>query len=75
MKKIANMNNSQALKLFTELLATRVKMGTAYVSDPETGVLTHQLLLITCGDLKVQSAPEPLVVPLMPVVPKEATVN
>lgn len=73
--KIKKMTDEQALKAFSELLATRVKLGTAYVSDPETGVLTHQLLLITCGDLKLQSAPEALVVPLMPVVPKEATVN
>lgn len=73
--KIKKMTDAQALATFSELLATRVRLGTAYVSEPETGVLTHQLLLITCGDLKVQSAPEALVVPLMPVVPKEATVN
>jgi hypothetical protein len=73
--KIKKMTDEQALAAFSELLATRVRLGTAYVSDPETGVLTHQLILITCGDLRVQSAPEPLVVPLMPVVPKEATVN
>ena len=73
--KIKKMTDEQALKTFSELLATRIKLGTAYVSDPETGVLTHQLLLITCGDLKLQSSPEALAVPLMPVVPKEATVN
>lgn len=73
--KIKKMTDEQALAFFSELLATRVRLGTAYVSDPATGVLTHQLILITCGDLHVQSAPEPLVVPLMPVVPKEATVN
>lgn len=73
--KIKKMTDAQALAAFSELLATRVRLGTAYVSDPETGVLTHQLLLITCGDLKLQSSPEALVVPLMPVVPKEATVN
>lgn len=73
--KIKKMNDTQCLELFQELLATRVKMGTAYIADPETGVLTHQLLLITCGDLKFQSSPEALVVPLMPVVPKKATVN
>ena len=69
--KIKKMTNEQALNAFSELLATRIKLGTAYVSDPETGVLTHQLLLITCGDLKFQSSPEALVVPLMPVVPRK----
>lgn len=73
--KIKKLNDKQCLEVFQELLATRVRLGTAYIADPESGVLTHQLLLITCGDIKVQSAPEPLVVPLMPVVPKEATVN
>ena len=73
--KIKKMTDEQCLSLFSELLATRVRLGTAYVSNPETGVLTHQLILINCGDLAVQSAPEPLAVPLMPVVPKEATVN
>ena len=73
--KIKKMNDKQCLEAFQELLATRIKLGTAYISNPESGVLTHQLLLITCGDIKVQSSPEPLVVPLMPVVPSEATVN
>lgn len=73
--KIKKMTDAQCLATFSELLATRVRLGTAYVSDPETGVLTHQMLLITCGDQKLQSAPEALIVPLMPVVPKEATVN
>lgn len=73
--KIKKMNDMQCLEAFQELLATRIKLGTAYISDPESGVLTHQLLLITCGDIKVQSSPEPIVVPLMPVVPKNETVN
>ena len=73
--KIKKMTDEQCLETCQELLATRVRLGTAYIADPETGVLTHQLILITCGDIKVQSAPEPLMVPLMPVVPKEATVN
>lgn len=73
--KIKKMTDEQALAFFSELLATRVRLGTAYVSDPETGVLTHQLILITCGELAVQSSPEKLAVPLMPVVPKNETVN
>lgn len=73
--KIKKMTDTQCLELFQELLASRVKMGTAYISNPETGILTHQLLLITCGDIKVQSAPEPLTVPLMPVIPADTTVN
>lgn len=73
--KIKKLTDQQCLDFFQELLATRVKLGTAYVADAETGVLTHQVILITAGDIKVQSAPEPLTVPLMPVVPKETTVN
>ena len=73
--KIKKLTDQQCLDFFQELLATRVKLGTAYVADAETGVLTHQVILITAGDIKVQSSPEALAVPLMPVVPKEATVN
>lgn len=73
--KIKKLTDQQCLDFFQELLATRVKLGTAYVADAETGVLTHQVILVTIGDIRVESPPEPLIVPLMPVIPKEATVN
>ena len=66
--KIKKLTDQQCLDFFQELLATRVKLGTAYVADPDTGVLTHQVLLITAGDIKVQSVPEPLAYPLMPII-------
>lgn len=73
--KIKKMTDGQCMEIFQKLIASRVKLGTAYVSDPDTGVLTHQLLLITCGEISVQSSPEPLMYPLMPVVSPETTIH
>ena len=73
--KIKKLTDQQCLDFFQELLATRIKLGTAYVADPSNGVLTHQVILITAGDLKVQSAPEPLLYPLLPIINKDDNVT
>lgn len=73
--KIKKMTDEKCLEVFQELLGSRVKIGTAYVGDPDTGVLTHQVLLITCGDLRVQSAPEPLAYPLLPIINKDDNIT
>lgn len=73
--KIKKLTDQQCLDLFQELLATRIKLGTAYVADAETGVLTHQVILITSGDLKVQSKPEQLMYPLLPIINKDDNVT
>lgn len=75
--KIKKLNDKQCLELFQELLADRIKIGTAYVTDEQTGVLTHQVLIITAGDVKVQSAPEKLRYPLLPIINNDnnTTVN
>lgn len=69
------MSDEKCLKLFGELLATRIQLGTAYISSKETGLLTHQLLVIKCGEMEVQSVPELLAVPLMPVIPDNVTAH
>jgi len=69
--KIEQLTDQQCLDFFRELLATRIKLGTAYVADPETGVLTGQIILLTCGDITAQSLPEPLTYPLMPIINKD----
>jgi hypothetical protein len=75
MKKIKKMTDQQCMELVLELIATRVKIGLAFASDPETGILTHQILVLTCGETRMQSPPEKMLVPLMPVVPKNETIN
>ena len=75
MKKIKKLTDQQCIDLTLELIATRVKIGLAFVTDPETGILTHQVLVLTCGDSRLQSPPEEMAVPLMPVVPKKETIN
>lgn len=66
MKKIKNLNDKQALEAMVELLATKVKLGTAYVADPETGYYTHQFLVLSAGGVEAKSPPSPLPHPLMP---------
>lgn len=67
---IENLTDEQALEVLKQLLASKLKIGMAYVPDPTTGVLTHQILMIKVGDLEMHSGPEKMEVPLMPVVTK-----
>lgn len=74
--KIEEFTDEQCIELFQELLAKRIKLGTAYVQDPESGILTHQFLVMTCGEERLHSASEPLALPLMPVVAQnKVTIN
>jgi hypothetical protein len=74
---IEKLTDEECLALMLELLATRVKLGTAYIKDEASELLTHQVLLLHCGELKTQTAPNKLSVNLLPVedVLKERTVN
>lgn len=69
------MTDTDCLGVMQELLASRVRVGTAYTQDFDTGVLTHQMLTLECGDLRAVSAPEPLIQQLMPVFEPQRTVN
>jgi hypothetical protein len=46
---------------------TRCHMTTEFVQDNESGYITHELLLVLCGDKVIPSAPIPLDWPLQPI--------
>lgn len=62
---IINNENEKTLQSFMKLLVTGVvEIGISYVQNPETKLLTHQYLVVTCGDRQTMSAPEELTPPL-----------
>lgn len=75
--KIKKMNDEECIQKFLEFLDERVTINTAFVRDPETGNLTHQIIQVSCGDLVSLSQPQPLEVILRPATGEEtgATVN
>lgn len=64
---LSDMTDEQCMDTFQEFLKERIKLGTAYVNDEETGLLTHQILVIECGDLRAQTPPEELSYPFKPI--------
>jgi hypothetical protein len=64
---LSEMTDEQCMDSFQEFLKERVKLGTAYVTDEETGLLTHQILVIEIGELMAQSTPEELTYPFQPI--------
>lgn len=56
--------DKEVLESFLEFLRTRVEMTVGYVKD-EDNVLTHSAIVVRCGKLEGQSAPQRLEVPLM----------
>lgn len=71
---LSDMTDEQCMDTFQEFLKERIKLGTAYVNDEETGLLTHQILVIECGDLRAQSEPEQLSYPFKPIGYEETRV-
>lgn len=63
-KIIENWSDKDCLDLVIKLLENRVGVTTGFVPDEDTGILTHQILYISCGDLHTMSQPQPLAVPL-----------
>lgn len=57
-------SDKEVLESFLEFLRTRVELTTGYVRDDE-GVLTHSAIVVRCGTLEGQSAPQLLEEPLM----------
>jgi hypothetical protein len=51
-------------------------LAVAYVTDPETGYITHNYIVLAAGDMKITSMPEPLDPPFMLAgKPEGATLN
>lgn len=71
---LSEMTDEQCMDTFQEFLKERIKLGTAYVTDEETGLLTHQILVIECGDFRAQSEPEQLTYPFQPIGYEETRV-
>lgn len=62
--KIKKMSDEECLSKFIEMLEKRITINTGFVKDPDTEILTHQVLKISCGEYVTISEPEPLDVPL-----------
>lgn len=70
---VSEWSDEQCLEVIGELFAKRVQVGSAYVQDKETGILTHQIMVYECGDLRMRSAPSKLSQPFMPIVVEKET--
>lgn len=57
-------SDKEVLDSILEFLRTRVELTTGYVRD-DYGVLTHSAIVLRCGALEGQSAPQRLDEPLM----------
>jgi hypothetical protein len=75
--KIKKMSDEECLSKFVEFLEERISITTNFVVDPDTDLITHQLMVIKCGDLATMSHPEQLELPLRVATGTEigATVN
>ena len=63
--KIKELSDKDCLSLFIDLVKDRVQLRIGYSQD-ETGLLTHQAIIIECGEFEGMSSPERLTVPLRP---------
>jgi hypothetical protein len=70
-------DQEEALQALIQLIQDNdIEINTGFIPDEETGIYTHQVLRITCGEYVTVSQPEPLAIPLQPVgAPEGATVN
>lgn len=57
-------SDREVLDSLLEFLRTRVELTTGYVRD-EVGLLTHSAIVVRCGSLEGQSAPQRLDQPLI----------
>lgn len=65
--ELAPISDEEILKQLIDWMEDRVAISTGFIPDEDTGVLTHQILQITCGEYTTVSNPEPLAIPLRPV--------
>lgn len=68
--KLKKMNDEECLNKFLEFLDTRVSIDTKFVVNDE-GNITHQILVIACGEFMTVSQPQPLEVILRPAMAEE----
>lgn len=57
-------SDKEVLDSLLEFLSTRVELTTGYVRD-DNGILTHSAIVVRCGNLEGQSAPQVLAEPLI----------
>ena len=62
--KISKMNDKECIDKFTEMLEERVSVTTSFLQNKESGILTHQILQIECGEEQRASQPQLLANPL-----------
>ena len=58
------MSDEECLQTIIQFLEDRVSINTGFVANDE-GILTHQVLQITCGEYHTVSQPQPLDMPLV----------
>jgi len=59
-----NKTDEECLQAVLNLLETRVSIETSFIINPDSNLITHQVLKITCGEYTTVSQPEPLEVPM-----------
>lgn len=62
------LDDKECVAIVLELLRDRIQIDTAFVQDFASGILTHQVLILRCGDEETASSPEPLSTPLVPAL-------
>lgn len=62
-KKLDKAEDEECLEMVLALL-DRVSIATAFVPD-DTGVLTHQIMVIEAGDKRFTSVPQEMEIPLI----------
>lgn len=71
-EKIDTWDDEDCLKAFIQFFP-RVEIGTEPIQDPNTGLITHQVMTIRCGEKGTFSAPLAFEWPLQPAnLPEEA---
>lgn len=61
------LDDQSKLAFFLTCLQNGLEVRVGYNQDKETGLLTHQALLVTCGGLEAMSSPERLQNYFLPV--------
>lgn len=72
-KIIKDWSDEDCLDLLIQLLENRISINTGFVPDEDTGILTHQILVLKCGELQSVSQPQELAVPLRSANAEELT--
>lgn len=66
---IKEMTDEELLNFVLEALAERIEFTSGFITDPQTGYATHQVLRLVCGDLATLSQPQEMDSPMQVVEP------